>query len=264
LVKDEHGIIYAGIGGDAGYAFNSDGSIRWFRAFSNDPSSPRQLIQVEQNVLYAERNQTISALSTQDGQQIWSKTTSSGGFIGGISVANGVVYVTSYVLASDPQAESTSYVEAYRATDGALVWQSRPLNQSLFAAPVVANGLVYVGSPNSQVYALNVENGQVKWHQNAGHSVFAPPYISDRILVIGTSGVDDAHIIAYNAVTGTQKWSHPSFSFDGPSNEHMFVSANRVYYGFNGSIHVLNLANGQQIAAFTAGSGTDTRFTVVE
>lgn len=264
LVKGEDGVIYASAVNDSGYAFNSDGSLHWSRSFSSGALSPRSFVQLEQGVLYATNGETISAFRAENGQQIWAESSAAGGFIGGIKVVNGVLYATNYIPSTDSSGAGSSYVQAYRASSGDLLWQSQSIEQSLFAAPGAANGFVYAGSASGQVYALDVRNGQIKWQKNAGHSIYAPVYPSGNTLIAATAGAGDAHIIAYNATTGNQKWSQLSASFESPSDRYMVVTASKVYYSSLGSVHVMSLAGGQQIAEFPVSEGQHSTLTVVE
>ncbi len=66
---------------------------------------------------------------------------------------------------------------------GAILWQvGDPQNAPDYAAPVVANGVVYVGSmatTGDQMYALDASNGAILWRFAAGGSVASHPAISD-------------------------------------------------------------------------------------
>jgi polyvinyl alcohol dehydrogenase (cytochrome) len=66
---------------------------------------------------------------------------------------------------------------------GKLLWQvGDPQNAAAYAAPVVANGVVYVGSmaaSGDQMYALDAATGEILWRFAAGGSVGSHPAVVD-------------------------------------------------------------------------------------
>jgi len=72
---------------------------------------------------------------------------------------------------------------ALNPATGKILWQiGDPQNAAAYAAPVVANGVVYVGSMASsgnQMYALDAATGEILWRFAAGGSVGAHPAVAD-------------------------------------------------------------------------------------
>lgn len=68
-------------------------------------------------------------------------------------------------------------------TTGKILWQvGDPQNSAAYAAPVVAHGVVYVGSmapTGDQMYALDAATGQILWRFAAGGSVGTHPVVAD-------------------------------------------------------------------------------------
>lgn len=66
---------------------------------------------------------------------------------------------------------------------GKILWQTGdPQNAAAYAAPVVANGVVYVGSmaaSGDQMYALDAATGEILWRFAAGGSVGTHPVVAD-------------------------------------------------------------------------------------
>jgi polyvinyl alcohol dehydrogenase (cytochrome) len=66
---------------------------------------------------------------------------------------------------------------------GRILWQTGdPQNAAAYAAPVVANGVVYVGSmalSGDQMYALDAATGEILWRFAAGGSVGSHPVVAD-------------------------------------------------------------------------------------
>ena len=79
---------------------------------------------------------------------------------------------------------------ALEPATGALVWQTAdPQNASDYAAPAVANGVVFAGSmakTGSQMYAMNADSGQIIWQFAAGASIASHPAVADGIVYWGS------------------------------------------------------------------------------
>ncbi|MBV8531314.1 MAG: PQQ-binding-like beta-propeller repeat protein [Candidatus Eremiobacteraeota bacterium] len=89
-------------------------------------------------------NGVLYALRKSNGRKIWSTSTASGhDYVRSApSVANGVVYVIGG--GSGGSGPNTS---AYNAATGALLWTSPSTIGTLYAPPIVANGILYFASP---------------------------------------------------------------------------------------------------------------------
>ena len=82
---------------------------------------------------------------------------------------------------------------------------------AVYAQPLIANGVVYVGSTNGHVYALDADTGAVRWqYPHAGRPaigpVYASPGIAGNMVYVGS---DDGRIYALKASTGGLAWSRP-------------------------------------------------------
>ena len=80
------------------------------------------------------------------------------------------------------------------ATDG---WVS--------AAPAVVDGVVYVGSDDHQVYALDAATGTELWRFATDDAVKSVPAVSDGVVYVGSN---DHRLYALDAGTGGKLWSH--------------------------------------------------------
>ena len=54
------------------------------------------------------------------------------------------------------------------------------------SSPVIAGDVVYVGSNDGNLYALNLADGTLLWKFTAGGHIVASPAISGKRLVIGS------------------------------------------------------------------------------
>ncbi len=132
------------------------------------------------------------------------------------AVSGGVAYFESY--------DSSFY--AVDVANGALKWKFETKGEKRFSAahihgmlpasepvpdpfdfylssPVVANGAVYFGSGDGNVYALDSSTGSLKWKFQTGDVVHASPAVADGLVFIGSW---DTYFYALDANTGTEKW----------------------------------------------------------
>jgi len=105
---------------------------------------------MESNVIVADgvvylrdNNGTVHAIRAADKTQVWAKTATATG-IYGPAVAGGRVYYTTALA-----------LQALDAKSGDPVWAfTAPNNAELLSTPVVANGLVFIGSFDDGLYAV--------------------------------------------------------------------------------------------------------------
>ncbi|HEX6575307.1 MAG TPA: PQQ-binding-like beta-propeller repeat protein [Gemmatimonadaceae bacterium] len=71
------------------------------------------------------------------------------------------------------------------------------------SSPAVANGIVYFGSGDNNVYAVNAADGKEKWHFTTGNVVHASPAVVNGVVYIGSW---DRNMYALDANTGREIW----------------------------------------------------------
>ena len=135
-------------------------------------------------------------------------------------------------------------------SNGLLKW-SFPTGATVFSSPAVgADDTVFVGSTDSNVYALNGATGAKKWSFAAGTYVSSSPAIgADGTVYIGSG---DFNVYALDGATGARKWSFatgeaiqssPAIGADGT-----------VYVGsLDNSVYALDGATGAKKWSFATG-----------
>ncbi len=98
----------------------------------------------------------------------------------------------------------------------------------------VWRGLVYVGSLDGYLYALNAADGTVAWKvdtitdRERGYTITGAPYMAKDLVIIGNAGAEfDArgYITAYDHATGEERWrffivpGDPKLGFEHPELE---------------------------------------------
>lgn len=76
-------------------------------------------------------------------------------------------------------------------------------NGRVISSPAVANGIVYVGSTDSNLYAVDAASGTLKWKFETGSWVVASPAVEKGVIYFGCY---DSSFYAVDAATGQLKW----------------------------------------------------------
>jgi eukaryotic-like serine/threonine-protein kinase len=95
-----------------------------------------------------------------------------------------------------------------------LKWKFRT-HGPVLSSPVVADEVVYVGSNDHFVYALNAADGTKRWKFKTDSRVTSSPAVASGLVYIGSY---DGNLYALETGTGKQRWK---FSFEG---EHRFTA----------------------------------------
>lgn len=75
----------------------------------------------------------------------------------------------------------------------------------ILSSPVIAGGLVYVGSTDNAVYAIDLATGVQRWKFETKDMVEAPPLFLDGRVYVGSS---DFFFYALDAADGALAWKH--------------------------------------------------------
>ena len=80
-------------------------------------------------------------------------------------------------------------MSSLNARTGTKVW-NYTTGAYLWSKPAIANGIVYIGSADHNVYALNATTGAKVWSYKTGDSVLSDPTFADGIVYVGSdSGI---------------------------------------------------------------------------
>lgn len=122
------------------------------------------------------------------------------------------------------------------------------------SSPVVAGGAVYFGSGDTNIYALDLPSGNLKWKFKAGDVVHAAPAIADGVLYVGSW---DSNFYALDAATGAEKWRFKTGEDHDIANQQGIqasaaVMDGIVYFGCRDSnFYAVDAATGKQRWAFS-------------
>jgi uncharacterized repeat protein (TIGR01451 family) len=90
---------------------------------------------------------------------------------------------------------------------------SSPTSGGLYSSPAVVNGVVYIGSKDSNVYALNASTGAKQWSfATEPLEVIdnSSPAVANGVVYIGSAHLinDEGNVCALNASTGAKLWTY--------------------------------------------------------
>ena len=120
-----------------------------------------------------------------------------------------------------------------------LLWKFKT-GGPIYASPVIANGILYIGSADGKLYALDAKQWGVKWVFDAGDAIrYSATVLGDRVYFNARNN----KVYALNAQTGEKLWEFKTKSWmDAPP----VVIDNKVYVGaFRSKIYLLNARTGE-------------------
>lgn len=117
-----------------------------------------------------------------------------------------LVVICDYITA-DGSTESA--ISGVSTSLGTQLWLSRPGGQTgRYTDPVISSdGVVFVGSDDYHVYAVNVSNGSVLWGFDSSNTSSSPVYAAPALSSSGRVFFGTDVLYALNASTGTLIWS---------------------------------------------------------
>jgi hypothetical protein len=118
------------------------------------------------------------------------------------------------------------------------------------SSPAVVDGVVYAGSDDGKVYALDAATGAVRWQLQTGGAVTSSPAVTSGAVYIGSG---DGKVYALNPATGAVLWETQT---GGAVTSSPAVTSGAVYIGSgDGKVYALNPATGAVLwATLTGGS----------
>jgi outer membrane protein assembly factor BamB len=116
------------------------------------------------------------------------------------------------------------------------------------SSPAVANGVVYVGSGDDNVYALDANTGAKLWSYLTDSLVNSSPAVANGVVYVGSL---DGNVYALNASTGAKLWTYTT---GGVVTSDPAVANGVVYVGsYDGNLYALNAKTGAKLWSYTTG-----------
>ena len=119
------------------------------------------------------------------------------------AVAYGLVYIPT---------NKNAY--ALNSTDGVAKWTFPLISEGSISSPCVADGKVFFGQDNGNIYALDAYSGSLIWECRTGGAIQSSPAISNGLLFVGSN---DGYLYAIgrqsNSSSDTSQLSTLFFAF---------------------------------------------------
>jgi eukaryotic-like serine/threonine-protein kinase len=187
--------------------------LKWKFATGNRiVSSP---VMDNKKIYFGSDDGNVYAIDAESGREIWKRSTR-GPVPSTPAVAAGIVYLTSYDGNFYALNAETGALKWKFATDGERRFEAKglhgmqPKNQTIadpfdiyLSSPVVADGAVYFGSGDGNLYALDAATGDLRWKFKTGDVVHASPAFVKGVVFVGSW---DSYFYAVDAKTGKEKW----------------------------------------------------------
>lgn len=251
-----------------GASLASSLTVKWrFRTAGRIYSSPA----VTGGVAYVgSTDGYLYAVQAATGQETW-KFKTDGRVTSSPAVSGGVVYFGSYDGFFYAVDAATGTIKWKFATGGERRFTATHLHGAVpraeavpdfwdvyLSSPAVAHGVVYFGSGDGNVYALDAMNGALKWKFHTDDVVHASPAIADNTVFIGSW---DSYFYALDATTGALKWRFKTGE-DPDIHNQVGISSSAavvdgvVYFGCRDSkLYAVDAGTGMARWIFTAKGG---------
>jgi outer membrane protein assembly factor BamB len=182
-------VVYFGSESGSVYAVNTSGVGRWSYATGNWVVSNPTLTVVDGVVYFGNHSGFLYALDAGKGTLLRQYQVVTDAVMRRAdarpAVANGVVYIGT---------DGGLYALKPSGATFSPFWHN-PKDVTVVSGPVVTDGVVYVGSSDDWVYALDATTGDVRWSFRTGNEIFSSPVVSGNIVYIGS---EDGKLYALN------------------------------------------------------------------
>jgi outer membrane protein assembly factor BamB len=117
-----------------------------------------------------------------------------------------------------------------------------------YAAPVIKDGVLYVGNLDGYLYAVNIADGSLKWRFKAGEGITSTAWVEGGVVYFGSK---DDHVYAIDAATGTKVHWKTKTGDDVLSSPR--VQDGVLYIGSNDKkFYAFDAKTGKEKCSFTA------------
>ncbi|MCC6617169.1 MAG: serine/threonine-protein kinase [Anaerolineae bacterium] len=123
-------------------------------------------------------------------------------------------------------------------------------------SPAIWKDMVFIGSYDTNMWALNLENGELVWKFPTNAGIASSPVIDEtnRALIFGS---EDYRVYSLDARTGRANWT---FNTQDRVRGTPRIAHNHVFFGSDdGRVYALNAVNGKKVWDFETGAPVRSR-----
>ncbi|MBN1679058.1 MAG: serine/threonine-protein kinase [Anaerolineae bacterium] len=262
------GVLYVGAYDNNLYAISiSDGSFKWKYPTEEGISSSPAIAETENLVLFGSLDHLLYAVDSRVGQIAWTVPTQ-GSVQSSPAIAHGHVFFGSddgnlYAvrlstgrvqwkwaggapIRSRPLVTGENIVIGMESGDvvgldlsGQMIWRFKA-KRAVTSSPVEHDGLVFFGSMDWHVYALDITRGWKVWSYRTNKPVISSPAIGEGKLFVGSV---DGSLHALDASSGKERWH---FDTEGQITSSPAYADGAVYFGgIDGKVYSVEVKNGR-------------------
>jgi outer membrane protein assembly factor BamB len=161
-----------------------------------------------------------------------------GKVVGNMVIDEDTIYITS--SNGSVYAIDTEYVVSK--------WETKITDERIWTSPAVSDGIVYVGSYDGILHALDAKDGSMVWEKELPSSMASSPVCHDDVLLFGAF---DRYLYALDKTSGDILWQ---FKGDNWFWAAPVVQDNTVYAGcLDNMVYAVDIATGNEVWRFNAG-----------
>ena len=143
--------------------------------------------------------------------------------------------------------QNSGYSTSEAPEENILIWKYQK-EGTIFSSPVVADGKVYVGSGDWNLYCLDADDGSKLWNYKTNAAVDSAPAVVDGKVYFGSN---DGGVYCLDANDGSKIWQYTT-GFEFSSSPKVYDG--KVYVGSErGKMYCLDANDGSQIWAVQTG-----------
>jgi len=281
------GVLYIGAHDNNLYALNvHDGSFKWKYPTEHRVVSSPAVAEAENLVLFGSVDHMLYAVDTRVGKKVWTVRTdgpvrsspsiehghvffgSDDGKLYAVRLSTGRIQWTwtgGMPIHSCPLVTGELIVVGQESGDvsgtdlsGKVVWRFKA-KRAVSSSPIEHDGLVFFGSLDCQVYALDIMRGWKVWEFRTGKAVISSPaYGEDKIFI----GSVDGRLYAIDVSSGKERWH---FETEGQITSSPAYADGAVYFGgVDGNVYSLEAKTGELRWKFETGGSVPSSPAVVD
>jgi outer membrane protein assembly factor BamB len=183
-------IYLSGYGGSVAAVSAADGATRWSRR-AGDRVVGGTLVTADTVYAGTDAGELV-AFDRANGAERWRRR--AGNQVWSAPVLAGDLIVV---------AGMDGYVTAYRP-DGAEAWRAKVADGAIAGTPALVDGVLYLGSYDKRIYAVDARTGEVRWRSaEADNWFWTEPLVDGDTLFAGNL---DGYVYALDRQTGEQRW----------------------------------------------------------
>jgi outer membrane protein assembly factor BamB/endonuclease YncB( thermonuclease family) len=127
------------------------------------------------------------------------------------------------------------------ASPAKIPWEFQTTS-AIFSSPAIVDGVIYVGSLDGSLYALDSHSGPPLWQFTTGAGIISSPAVADGVVYVGS---EDTNLYAIDAATGRQRWS---FATGAEVSSSPAVADGVVYVGgMDTYVYAIDAESGEEL-----------------